>query len=377
MLLSDKYTIYGDFDLKDNLCEYFNCKNIIFDFITSEDDDIPLIDKILYKSDKNKKILLIINSPTIKKLYQQVSKYNNFLNLVDDGRIKLIYYRPTDSIFFKVLAESTLKKIKLTWLEDCFVGKDIKEQFKNIEFHQLHHPYLHRFNIHHYSNMKNKEIKKKNTFFSLMRFKIGDKRKHRYLLSQKMKGKDYLKDAITKTHHLGYPKNPFPIEHLQQFKDLESEYGKIFLDQTSWKSSIPVISYYENTCFELVTETLGGGVTDDGDDSFFLTEKTIKPIAMGHPFIILSTKHFLKNLRRLGFKTFGDFIDESYDECDNVNDRVEIISKELERLNITESKKFYNDTRAICEYNQNHLMYLHGRYKFDLWKNLDELFKKY
>ena len=34
MLLSDKYTIYGDFDLKDNLCEYFNCKNIIFDFIT-------------------------------------------------------------------------------------------------------------------------------------------------------------------------------------------------------------------------------------------------------------------------------------------------------------------------------------------------------
>ena len=81
MLLSDKYTIYGDFDLKDNLCEYFNCKNIIFDIITSEDDDIPLIDKILYKSDKNKKILLIIDTPTIEKLYQQVRK-----NLVRENK---------------------------------------------------------------------------------------------------------------------------------------------------------------------------------------------------------------------------------------------------------------------------------------------------
>ncbi len=386
MLLSDKYTIYGDFDLKDNLCEYFNCKNIIFDFITSEDDDIPLIDKILYKSDKNKKILLIIDILTIKKLYQQVSKYNNFLNLVDDGRIKLIYYRPYDSLLGD---REILRKIKLTWLEDCFVGKDIKEQYKNIEFYQLHHPLINFFNRHHYySNMKNKEIKKKNTFFSLIRFQIWAKRKHRYLLSQKMKGKDYLKDAITKTHEMsvaekdvheaGIISNRGSACHDPQFfKDLESEYGKIFLDQATWKDGIPVISYYENTCFELVTETLGGGVTDDGDDSFYLTEKTIKPIAMGHPFIILSTKHFLKNLRGLGFKTFGDFVDESYDECDNVNDRVEIISKELERLNITESKKFYNDTRAICEYNQNHLMYLHGRYKFDLWKNLDRLFKKY
>ena len=380
MLLSDKYTIYGDFDLKDNLCEYFNCKNIIFDFITSEDDDIPLIDKILYKSDKNKKILLIIDTPTIEKLYQQVSKYNNFPNLIDDGRIKLIYYAPGDSILISSTEREIFRKIKLTWLEDCFVGKDIKEQFKNIEFHQLHHPFLNHYHYHHYSNIKNKEIKKKNTFFSLMRFKKGDNRKHRYLLSQKMKGKDYLKDAITKTHdrakelHLD---QALTHDDPQFFKDLESEYGKIFLDQATWKDGIPVISYYENTCFELVTETLGGGITADDDDAFYLTEKTLKPIAMGHPFIMLSTKHFLKNLRGLGFKTFGDFIDESYDECDNVNDRVEIISKELERLNITESKKFYNDTRAICEYNQNHLMYLYGRYKFDLWKNLDRLFKKY
>ena len=367
MMLSDKYTIYVDFEINDDFCEYFNCRNIIFDFITKEDDDVPLIDK-LYQRDK--KILLIIDIPTMKRLCEQVSKYNNFLKLVDDGRIELIFYRNNDSLLFK--DSETLKKIKFTWLEDCLVGKDIKRQFKNVEFHYLHQPYFMptRIKISHLSTLNNDRIEKKNTFFSLIKlWTLQGLRKHRNLLVQKMQGKEYLKDAITKEDD-----NPASPKGPSFFKDLDAEYGKIFLDGLTWKDGLPVISYYENTCFELVTETIGD---IDGDDSFYFTEKTIKPIAMGHPFIMLSTKHFLKNLRGLGFKTFGDFIDESYDECDNVNDRVEIISKNLERLDITESKKFYNDTRNICEYNQNHLMYLQGRYKFDLWKNLDELFKKY
>ena len=382
MMLSDKYTIYGDFEINDNLCEYFNCKNIVFDFITSEDNDVPLIDKILYKSDKNKKILLIIDIPTIKKLYQQVSKYNNFLKLVDDGRIELIFYRSSGFGLDSGLEDGEiLKKIKFTWLENCLISEGIKRQFKNIEFHQLAHTWINHGQINHLSNLKNDRIEKKNTFFSLL--KKGREilylmpfwqasGKHRNLLVQKMQGKEYLKDAIMKVDDKMLDKLNDPLF----FKDLESEYGKIFLDRAGLKdtfnNSLPVISYYENTCFELVMETLG---EVDGDDSFYLTQKTLKPIAMGHPFMVLSTKHFLKNLKGLGFKTFGDFIDESYDKCDNASDRVDIISKNLERLDMTESKKFYNDTRSICEHNQNHLMYLQGRYTFDLWKNLDELFK--
>ena len=93
-------------------------------------------------------------------------------------------------------------------------------------------------------------------------------------------------------------------------------------------------------------------------------------------FEIQQGNGFESELKRTDF-IWGDFIDESYDECDNAGDRIDIISRNLERLDITESKKFYNDTRFICEHNQNHLMNLQGRYKFDLWKNLDELFKKY
>ena len=376
MLLSDKYTIYGDFEVGDHLCEYFDCKNIVFNYMITKDDGIPIIDKIPNLNDKNKKILLLVSLPTIKKLCEQVSKYNNFLKLVDNGRIKLIYYQPMDSL---VLLGGTdnplegsgvfdiLKKLKFTWLLGDLLDEDIKRQFNNVEFYELHRSLLGIWNMHHFSNLMNKEIEKKNTFFSLMRLHPDNPtRQHRYILFQKMQGKAYLKDAIIKVKEYDSLK--------PDLKDLESEYGKIFLDQATWKDGIPVISYYENTYFELVAEQHGGV---DGDETIELGEKTIKPIAMGHPFMVLSSKHFLKNLRELGFKTFGDFIDESYDECHKASDRVDIISKNLERLDMTESKKFYNDTRSICEYNQNHLMYLYGRYKFDLWKNLDELFKKY
>ena len=158
------------------------------------------------------------------------------------------------------------------------------------------------------------------------------------------------------------------------FLDLKNNYGSIFLKNSLWFDGVPVISYYEKTYFELVTESLGA---IDGDDSFHITEKTLKPIMMRHPFIMLSTKHYLKNLRGLGFKTFGDFIDESYDDCDTVQERVDIISKNLERLDMAESKKFYENSQSIREHNQKHLLYLYGRYHFDLWKKLNEFFANF
>jgi hypothetical protein len=47
---------------------------------------------------------------------------------------------------------------------------------------------------------------------------------------------------------------------------------------------------------------------------FLLSEKTIKCLISGMPFVIVSTPHFLKYLRELGFYTYSDLWDESYDE---------------------------------------------------------------
>jgi hypothetical protein len=53
----------------------------------------------------------------------------------------------------------------------------------------------------------------------------------------------------------------------------------------------------------------------------YLTEKTTKAILTKRPFAVLGGKSPMKNLQRLGFKTFDRWIDESYDDLATFADR--------------------------------------------------------
>jgi len=53
------------------------------------------------------------------------------------------------------------------------------------------------------------------------------------------------------------------------------------------------------------------------EPGLFLSEKTWKPILAGQMFIIIGQKYTLKRLRDIGFKTFGNIIDESYDTMEH------------------------------------------------------------
>jgi hypothetical protein len=68
------------------------------------------------------------------------------------------------------------------------------------------------------------------------------------------------------------------------------------------------------------------------EDHIFLSEKIFRPIALKHPFILVSTPNTLKYLKKLGFKTFAPYIDESYDDITDGNERLHAIIKEVERL---------------------------------------------
>jgi hypothetical protein len=64
---------------------------------------------------------------------------------------------------------------------------------------------------------------------------------------------------------------------------------------------------YAQTGMEIVPETLFD------DSRLHLTEKALRPIACGKPFMLVATAGSLKYLRSYGFETFGNLIDESYD----------------------------------------------------------------
>ena len=115
----------------------------------------------------------------------------------------------------------------------------------------------------------------------------------------------------------------------------------------------------------LVTETVATG------RRLHLTEKTFKPICLRMPFIIVGTHGSLRYLRSYGFKTFGDYWDESYDnETDDVK-RIEMISQllcKLDSMSVTHKQKLFNDMNDILNYNYNHFYY--GNFEKILWNEL-------
>jgi hypothetical protein len=73
---------------------------------------------------------------------------------------------------------------------------------------------------------------------------------------------------------------------------------------------------YENSQLTVVTES-----HFDQTGGLFITEKTFRPLLVGHPFMILGQKGTLKKLRSWGFQTDFDGIDQSYDLIEDNRER--------------------------------------------------------
>ena len=85
--------------------------------------------------------------------------------------------------------------------------------------------------------------------------------------------------------------------------------------------------YYNDTYFESFCSC----DRDEIDGRIFLCDKIAKPLVMGHPFIGLSNLFTLKSLRELGFETFPELFDESYDDEVNIDNRFNMVVKEIRR----------------------------------------------
>jgi len=73
-------------------------------------------------------------------------------------------------------------------------------------------------------------------------------------------------------------------------------------------SQIIPVSVYNQTAYSAVAETCFH------DNFAFYTEKTSKPIIARRLFVMFAGRGYLANLRRLGFQTFNNIINESYDQ---------------------------------------------------------------
>lgn len=100
----------------------------------------------------------------------------------------------------------------------------------------------------------------------------------------------------------------------------------------------------------------------------FPTEKTWKAIFCKKPFIVAAAPYFLKDLKKMGFKSFSPYIDESYDNEENNDIRSEMIINEVSRICNLPQDEYENlkqNLIEICEHNYNVLRELHKKIKFE------------
>lgn len=189
-----------------------------------------------------------------------------------------------------------------------------------------------------YDQFKDKKFsfdhsKKNYTFFYLNK----TPRKHRLELFNRIKNNNLLEDSLYSFTSRGIK--------------LKKEYELPWVDQENYPSQGHDQEIYElpynHSAYNLVSET-------QIDGELFITEKIWKPIIAQQIFVVHGKQYYLKNLQELGFQTFNNIIDESYDKEGDPKEKIKKIVDLCKWLKTQDSKLLYEKTKKIREHNLHH-----------------------
>lgn len=109
--------------------------------------------------------------------------------------------------------------------------------------------------------------------------------------------------------------------------------------------------WYDQTCFSVVCE--------DDDDTYpvMWSEKSCKPLAFFHPFVLIGQRGLLRLLRDHGFESFPEIFDESYDMLPHIHQRAQTVCQQILDLNMHDlhsplcvSKTLHNHERFFDQH---------------------------
>lgn len=145
-----------------------------------------------------------------------------------------------------------------------------------------------------------------------------------------------------------------PIEH-QPNVDVEKfmKCGPYRCDDLSPEQhnnhNITVTDHFTQSYCSIILET---HFDADGSRGTFLTEKTFKAIKNGHPFVIVGPQNSLGILRELGYRTFDQYIDNTYDSVPNNTRRWQMVLQTIKDLRNQDLQKWYAACWEDIEHNQ-------------------------
>ncbi len=107
---------------------------------------------------------------------------------------------------------------------------------------------------------------------------------------------------------------------------------------------------YSKICSKYAIEII---METDEFASDWFTEKTSKCLAAGRPFVLLAGPGSLQNLKKQGYRTFSDILDESYDQATTPTLRLKTMVQSLQILHAASDKnKLIADLFEISKHNR-------------------------
>lgn len=125
-------------------------------------------------------------------------------------------------------------------------------------------------------------------------------------------------------------------------------------------SQVIPLSIYNQTYYSVVAETCF-------ENHFtFYTEKIVKPLLAGRLFIFVGSRYFLRNLKSLGFKTFNNVVDESYDVELDPETRWSMALDQMQKLCNMDPTEVQDKIKDAVVHNQRLMTYKEWATRFDL-----------
>jgi hypothetical protein len=138
-----------------------------------------------------------------------------------------------------------------------------------------------------------------------------------------------------------------------------------FSNPMAWvDTNISLLQHYNRFAVEIVCETYTLGNT------FFPTEKTIRPLMAAKPILVYGPRYYLARLRSMGFRTYGEIWDESYDLYQGPA-RWELMRKSMNRLlecSRSDQHAVLTQAHEIAMHNRQHLLKI-CNHQIDLTKH--------
>ncbi len=137
------------------------------------------------------------------------------------------------------------------------------------------------------------------------------------------------------------------LEQLQSLKNVQIGSFKQYQVTSDNSATYDAYDFAHTNC-SIVLETVY-------DQRIHLTEKTLRPLACGHPFMILNGPGALETIRSYGFETFQPYINESYDKEQDPVKRMDMVLTEMNRINSSSAKYqqwIWDGCQQIAEHNK-------------------------